>query len=54
MKTVATQEHPAVVAIPVVVRVVPIRVEPTVVVVVFDVEHVRVAVGIGIVRGIIR
>jgi hypothetical protein len=30
------------------------RIEPTVVVVVFDVEHVRIAVGIGIVRDIIR
>jgi len=54
MKIVATQEHPAVVAIPVVVGVVPIRIEPTVVVVVFDVEHVRIAVGIGIVRDIIH
>ena len=46
MKPVATGEHPAVVAIPDVVGVVPIGVEPTVIVVVFDVEHVRIAVGI--------
>jgi len=53
MKPVATDEHPAVVAIPDVVGVVIVGVEPTGIIVVFDVEHVRVAIGIRIVQDII-
>ncbi len=48
MKRVATQEHPAVVAIPEVVRVAVVAVEPLLAVVVaLDVEHVEVAIRVG-------
>lgn len=44
MKRIATEEHPAVVTIPEVVRVAVVAVEPRVVRIAFDVEHVEVAV----------
>lgn len=49
MKTVAA-EHPAVVAIPEVVRVTIVAVEPLVIAVVFDVENLEVAVGVRFAR----
>jgi hypothetical protein len=44
MKRFATEEHEAVVAIPPIVRVVPIRVELELAIVVVHIEHVLVAV----------
>ncbi len=44
MRRFATQEHPTVVSIPDIVRVVVVHVEPLPIVVVFDVEHVEVAI----------
>jgi len=46
MKPVATDEYPTTTAMPDAVGNTPIGVEPTVVIVVFDVEHVRIAVKI--------
>lgn len=55
MKRVAETEHDRVVEIPLVVRIRPIGVEPRLaVIVVLDVEHVRVAIGVGYVRGATR
>jgi hypothetical protein len=54
IKIVATDEQPLVVAIPDVVGIVIVAVEPTVVVVVFNVEHVQIAIGIRIVPDIIH
>lgn len=55
LNTVAETEHDLVVEIPLVVRIRPIGVEPTLTVVVaLDVEDVRVAVGIGCVPGSIH
>ena len=47
MKGVATGEDETVVAIPEVVRVAVVSVEPTVVITVFDVEHSEVIVRVG-------
>ena len=55
MKRVAENKHQLVLEIPAIVGIVPIRVEPPpAVVIAFDVEHVRVAVGIGCVRDAFR
>jgi hypothetical protein len=43
MKQVSTQEHPTVTTIPEVVGLAIVRIEPMVIAVAFDVEHVRVA-----------
>ena len=48
MKRVAKPKHECVVEIPLIVRIRPIRVEPPLAVAVaLDVEHVRVAIGVG-------
>jgi len=48
MKRVAgTDEHPAVVSIPEVVRVAIVGVEPKVAVIVLNIEHIEVAVRVG-------
>lgn len=44
MKQVASDKHPAVVAVPDVVGVVIVAVEPPVVVIAFNVEHLEIAV----------
>jgi hypothetical protein len=49
-KTVAKTETPLIVGIPVFVRFRPIVVEPQTVVIVFQLEDVRIAVGVGSVR----
>lgn len=46
IRRVSAGEHPAVVGIPLVVGVAVVRVEPPTIVIVFDVEHVEIAVGI--------
>lgn len=50
MKRVAETEHDLIVEIPLVVRIRPIRIEPRLMVIPIDVEHVRVAVRIDYVR----
>ncbi len=48
MKRVAKPKHEAIVEIPLIVRVHPIRIEPPLAVIVaLDIEHVRVAIGVG-------
>ncbi len=48
MKGVAKTKHDAIVEIPLIVGIRPIRVEPPfTIVVALDVEHVRVAIGVG-------
>jgi len=54
MKTVATDKHPAVVVIPDIVGVVIVAIEPMIIVIVFNVEHVQIAIGIRIVLGTIH
>ena len=49
-KLLATEEDETIVAIPPVVRIVPIRVEPQLVTVTIHVEHVRVAIRVVIYR----
>ena len=44
MKKVATDEDEAIISIPEVVRVAVVAVEPAIIVVVFDIEHIEVAV----------
>ncbi|MBI3495481.1 hypothetical protein HY065_02550 [Candidatus Berkelbacteria bacterium] len=53
MKTVAT-EHPTVVAVPGVVRVAVVTVEPQVIVVMFDVEDLGVAIGVSFVKSAVH
>ncbi len=48
IKRVATDEHPAIVRIPDVVRMTIVVVQPPVIVIVFDVEHVQIAVRVGL------
>ena len=44
MKRISTDEHPLIIAVPEVVRVAVVAVEPLVIVVMLNVEHVEVAV----------
>ena len=46
MKRVAAEKHPTVVGVPDIVGVAVVGVEPPVVAVVLDVEHVQIAVGV--------
>ncbi len=54
MKRVATHEHPAGIGIPPVVGMTIVRVQPEVVAIALDVEHVEIAVRIGFVQDAIR
>lgn len=47
MKRVATDEHPAVVAIPEVVGIAIVAVEPLAIVITFHIEHLEVAIRVG-------
>lgn len=47
MKRVAAEEHPHVVGIPLIVGMAVVRVQPEVVAIALDVEHVEIAIGIG-------
>ncbi len=47
MKRVAAQEHPTIVGIPLVVGMAVVRVEPEVVGIALDVEHVEIAIRVG-------
>jgi len=48
MKRVAAEKHPTVVGVPDIVGVAVVGVEPTTIVIVFDIEHVEIVVGIRI------
>lgn len=54
MRRFATDKHEAVVSIPDVVRVAVVSVEPQPIVVVFDVEHVEVAVRVRSVQNVVH
>jgi len=46
VRRLATNEHEAIVSIPVIVRITVVRVEPTIIVIVLDVEQVQIAIGV--------
>jgi len=46
VRRLATNEHEAIVSIPVIVRIAVVRVEPKIAIVVLDVEQVQIAIGV--------
>jgi hypothetical protein len=46
MRKLATNEHEAIVSIPMIVRITIVRVEPTIIIIVLNVEQVQITIGV--------